>query len=135
MLHVQFDRFPFPDNVSQDCVHQGGLSIWFFYFDCFVNHGKIRHAHKEHLIESDAEIVNGTNPERARILDKLRYDPIKNIKITQNTIDDLHDKGPVTAIKGLGELVKGLFWFSFFLQDIAQAGNGRNSRLFHVADQ
>lgn len=97
-----------------------------------MDHGKIRNAHKEHLIKSDAEIVDRVNPERIDILDEHGNDPVQEIKMTQNTIYDLHDKCTVSPVKGLSKLVKGLLRFAFLFQDIVKACNGRKPRFCHA---
>ena len=103
-----------------------------FYFNCFMNDGKIRDAHKEHLIESDAEIVNRINPERIDILDKHGDDPVQGIKVTQDTVHNLHDKSAVAPVKGLSELIEGMFRFTLFFQDIVKACNSGDSRFCHA---
>ena len=97
-----------------------------------MNHGKVWYAHKEHLIESDAEIIDRVNPEGTDILDKHGDDPVQDIKATQDAVHYLHDKCAVAPVKGLSELIKGMFRFTLLFQDIVKARNGRNPRFCHA---
>jgi hypothetical protein len=97
-----------------------------------MNHGKVRYAHKEHLIESNAKIIDCVYPERVDILDKHGDDPVQDIKVTQDAVDNLHDKCSVTPVKTLSKLIKGMFRFTLLFQDIVKARNGRNPRFCHA---
>ena len=91
-----------------------------------MDYGKIRDAHKEHLIKGDAKIIDGANPEGFDVLHKHGDDPVKEIKVTQDAVHNLHDKCTVTPVKGLSELVKRMLRFTLLIQDIGEACNGRN---------
>ena len=97
-----------------------------------MDNGKIRYAHKEHLIESDAEIVDRANPERTDIPHEPGNHLIQDIKVTQNAIHDLHDKRAVTPVEGLSELVKRMLRFTLSVKNIGKACNRRNPRFCHA---